>query len=241
MKLVKLTDKDGYTQNRTKWNVGDYKEIHDFLKKPELCSNGVYHAYTNINLALLLNPIHCNFYNFKIFEVEGDVVVKDCSKVGCYNLKVLSELNIPDWYLDNNTRKDVIVCFAALCAESVLNIFEKKYSNDDRPRNAIELAKNYLKNKIIDTDHAADAAYAAADAADAAAYATADAADAAHAARAAAYAANAAADAANAAADADAAAADADAAYAADAAAYAAGVSINLTNLAQQAINQITK
>ena len=209
MKLVKLTDKDGYTQNRTKWNVGDYKEIHAFLKKPELCSDGVYHAYTDINLALLLNPIHCNFYNFKIFEVEGDVVVKDCSKVGCYNLKVLSELNIPDWYLDNNTRKDVIVCFAALCAESVLNIFEKKYSNDDRPRNAIELAKNYLKNKIIDTDHAA---------ANAATYA----------ARAAAYAA-------------DAAAYAAYAAYAAADAANAAGVSINLTNLAQQAINQITK
>lgn len=62
MKLVKLTDKDGYTHNRTNWNVGDYKEIHDFLKRPELCSDGVFHAYTDINSALLLNPIHCNFY-----------------------------------------------------------------------------------------------------------------------------------------------------------------------------------
>ena len=86
--------------------------------------------------------------------------------------------------------------FAILCAESVLKYFEDKYPDDDRPRKAIEAAKEYLKTKL--------AAYAAADAADAAyaAYAAADAADAARAAYAAAGAAYAAAGVAYAAADA---------------------------------------
>jgi hypothetical protein len=92
------------------------------------------------------------------------------------------------------------VKYAIFAAEQVIDIFEKKYPDDKRPRKAIEAAKDYLKSPN-DVTYAADAAYDAADdAADAAAYA----------ADAAAYAATAA----------D--AADDAAAYVGDAAAYAA-------------------
>ena len=109
------------------------------------------------------------------------------------------------------------VSYAVFAAELVLPIYEKKYPEDKRPRQAIEAAKKCIidpspENKnAAATAHAyaAVAAYAAA-AADAA-YAAADAAYAAHV-----YAAYAAADAATAAADA------AYAAYAAYAAALAA-------------------
>jgi hypothetical protein len=116
------------------------------------------------------------------------------------------------------------VALAIYSAELVIKIYEDKYPNDSRPRDAIKAAKAYLKtpNKknaraAADAADAADAARAAADA-DAAAYAAA-AARAAADADAAAYAAAAA----RAAADADAAdAADAARAAAdADAAAYA--------------------
>lgn len=67
---------------------------------------------------------------------------------------------------------------AILCAESVLHIYEDKYPNDDRPRKAIQAAKDYLKGNIsiddlIDARRAAYSAAAAAydDAAAAAAYA----------------------------------------------------------------------
>ena len=101
----------------------------------------------------------------------------------------------------------VLVRWAADCAEHVLEIYESAYPNDDRPRKAIEAARN-------GDAAAADAAYAAAAyaaAANAAAYAAAAAAAYAATAYAAAYAAYAAA-----------AAAAADAAYAAAYAAYAA-------------------
>ncbi|MDD5354956.1 MAG: Imm5 family immunity protein [Candidatus Omnitrophica bacterium] len=127
--------------------------------------------------------------------------------------------NWANWVIIKLFNRKQKIQYAIFAAEQVINLYEEKYPNDKRPREAIEAAKAYLnkptqKNK----DAAADAAYAA--------YAAADAAYAAHAAayaaHAAAYAAHAAAYAADAAYVAHAAAYAADAAYVADAAAYAA-------------------
>jgi hypothetical protein len=64
------------------------------------------------------------------------------------------------------------VAFAILCAEAVLQHFEKDYPADDRPRKAIEAAKEYLKNPTVHaTAYAAHATAYAAYAADVAAYA----------------------------------------------------------------------
>ena len=109
-----------------------------------------------------------------------------------------------NWLLTRIMNKSQNVQYAIFAAEQVLSIFENKYPNDNRPRKAIEAAKNYLKNPCKKTKSAAYATvyttvYAAANAATAAAYATvyatvyadanADAAATAHAAHAAAYAA----------------------------------------------------
>jgi hypothetical protein len=125
------------------------------------------------------------------------------------------------WLLARVLDKTQRVLWAIYCAEQVLDIFEVNHPKDDRPRKAIQAAKDYLAGKItIDevraaaayADSAAYAAAANAAYADSAAYAAANAAAyAANAAYAAAYAAaNAAADAAYAAYAADAPSADAD-------------------------------
>jgi hypothetical protein len=214
MKLYKLTTQDGYTKNHTKWEEGTTL-IKSPRNNPELCSNQVFHAYKNINLAFLLNPIHADIEDPLLWKCVGDVCVEDFGKVGTFSLHIKKQLSTPKW-VNSNKEQDVRIVFAILCAESVLSVFEDKYPQDNRPRLAIQAAKYYLQNK----NNAADAARAA----DAAAYAAAYAADAA--AYAAAYAADAAADAAAYAAAYAAAAyatdVAADAAYAADAAAYAA-------------------
>ena len=69
------------------------------------------------------------------------------------------------------------VQYAVFAAEQVIDIFEKKYPKEKRPRKAIEAAKKCIDNPSKENNAAADAAYAAADAA--AADAAADAADAA--------------------------------------------------------------
>ena len=131
------------------------------------------------------------------------------------------------------------VQYAVFAAEQVIGIYEKKYPDDKRPRQAIEAAKKCIENPSKENKKAAYAAYA--DATYAAAYAAyaayADAAYAAYAAvadaaYAAAYDAAYAAYAAYAAADADAAAY---AAYAAYAAAAAAGADLDFPALARQA------
>jgi len=68
---------------------------------------------------------------------------------------------------------------AILVAESVLHIFENKYPTDDRPRKAIQAAKDYLAG-TISREELINYRRAAAAAADAAAYADAAAADAAY-------------------------------------------------------------
>ena len=57
--------------------------------------------------------------------------------------------------------------FACDCAESVLNIYERDYPNDDRPRNAVRVAREFAEGRATNDQLAAaqDAALAAARAA----------------------------------------------------------------------------
>ena len=89
--------------------------------------------------------------------------------------------NWASWLLTRLFNKTNNVKYAVYSAELVLPILEKKHPKDDRPRKAIEAAKNWLANPTKENAHAADAHAAhAADAAhaavDAAASYTADAA-----------------------------------------------------------------
>ena len=64
-----------------------------------------------------------------------------------------------NWLLSRVLPLDDKIRYAIFAAELVIDIFEKEYPNDNRPRNAIETAREYLSNKDGAT---ADAAYAAA-------------------------------------------------------------------------------
>ena len=190
-KLYKLTDKDGYTRKGQKgetwWSEG-FTVVKPKVNKPQLCSFAVVHAYRNLNLALLLNPIHASLSPLELWEADGNVVASDWGKVGCSSLTTIKKLNLPEWYTNEESRKKVQIKFAVLCAIAVLPFYEEQYPKDDRPRKAIEAANNrissYSAADAAAYAAAADAAYAAAAdaAADAAAYAAdaaaADAADA---------------------------------------------------------------
>ena len=207
--MIKLTKQDGTTRNDTAWGEGVTHRLTP-CERPEMCSGDVLHAYTSLNVAFLMNPILAGISDPRVFEAEGDVVVSDSLKVGCFSLTTTKEISAPAW-VGSAVENRVRVLFAVLCAESVLHLFEEKYPNDDRPRNAIEAARNYIGTNEYDAANAANAANAA----DAAAYA------------AAAYAA---------AADAAAYAA----VYAAYAAANA-GIKIDFDELADTAVNTIMK
>jgi hypothetical protein len=79
-----------------------------------------------------------------------------------------------NWVIVRFMTHEQKVQYAIFAAEQVIDIYEKKYPTDGRPRKAIEAAKNYLKDKSLTNKEAAyAAAHAAAHAYDAAAYTTA--------------------------------------------------------------------
>jgi len=106
-------------------------------------------------------------------------------------------LSWANWLLAKTMTTENCQKYAIFAAKQVIQIYEKKYPRDSRPRQAIEAAEKYLNEPTEDNKNAA---YAAAAAADATAYAAAAASDAA----------------------ADAAGAAADSAYAAASSAHAA-------------------
>jgi len=94
-----------------------------------------------------------------------------------------------NWFVVRLMNHKQKIRYAIYDAEQVIDIYEKKYPDDKRPRQAIKAAKNYLKNPSKKNKDAANAAAHAANATAYAAYAAVYAVYAANAANAAAYAA----------------------------------------------------
>ena len=74
-----------------------------------------------------------------------------------------------NWYIVRVMEYKDYVSYAVYAAESVLDIYEKEYPNDKRPREAIEAAKKCIKNPTqenkLATESAASAAESAAESA----------------------------------------------------------------------------
>ena len=70
----------------------------------------------------------------------------DLAKV-CDKLLAEDYFDWANWLLSRILSKDNKIRYAIHAAELVLHVFEEKYPDDDRPRKAIEAAKEYLKNQ----------------------------------------------------------------------------------------------
>ena len=81
-------------------------------------------------------------------------------------LEKKEKLNWSNWLISRLFNKKQKIQYAIYAAEQVIDIYENKYLNDNRPRKAIEAAKNYFKKPSEKnrnaTYAAAYAAYAAA-------------------------------------------------------------------------------
>ena len=112
MKAYKLTDKNGITKDNTQW--GPYITHTASGKNRNLCSDGWIHFYKDPVLAVLLNPIHANFSNPKLWECEtSGEELHDPLKSGCKTLTTIKEIPLP------NVTDIQMVAFAILCAKEV--------------------------------------------------------------------------------------------------------------------------
>ena len=109
--LYKLTDSCGKTRNDTQWGPG---VSHSGTGEGELCGPGWIHAYEHPLVAVLMNPIHANFKNPRLWEAEGEIAIRDGQiKCGCKTLTTVREIPLPKITTEMRVR------FAILCAKEV--------------------------------------------------------------------------------------------------------------------------
>jgi len=150
---------------RAKWIKGKWKSVKGDIIA---CHNG-FHASTNVVDAM--RYVNCEV--LARVEVAGEHIDDDDKQ--CWERMRVVE----SWVWT----KEMSVRLAIYSATLVLENFEDKYPDDDRPRKAIQAARAYLKGTISESAaHAAagaawDAARSAASAAESAAHAAASAAE----------------------------------------------------------------
>ena len=140
--LYKLTDANGRTHGDTQWGPG---VTHSGTGEGYLCAKGWIHAYTNPLLAALLNPIHANFSEPRLWEAEGDVALEDRGlKVGCKTLTTLREIPIPVVTREHMT-KFAILCSRKVCSNRTwLTWAEWWMSREDRSKASLYSNSAYV-------------------------------------------------------------------------------------------------
>ena len=140
----KLTNQDMITHNTCQWTLNEWKETSG---KKKLCSNGWLHCYSNPLLAILLNPIHANIDNPRLFEVEveGNNLTDNGLKEGWTRMRLVKELDVPKITIKQRA------AFCILCALEV-----------NKNENFILWANNWLSGKDRSKESAYAAYYAAA-------------------------------------------------------------------------------
>jgi hypothetical protein len=159
IKLYKLTDGDGQTWNGTQWGPG---VSHSGTGKGELCGPGWIHAYEHPLIAVLMNPIHANFQNPRLWEAEGEVALRDGQlKCGCATLTTVREIPLPSITTEMRVRF-AILCAKEVCACLSWNAWADKWlSGEDRTQAAAERACVRAEAAAAAAAEAAAAAWAA--------------------------------------------------------------------------------
>ncbi len=124
-KLYKLTDENGKTRageaNELQWGVSVTHTAQG--EGIRLCTDDVIHAYEHPWIAVLLNPMHSKFQSPRLWEAEGEIVVRDADelkvpttgqlKCGVKTLTTVREIPVPAITLEQRVK------FAILCALEV--------------------------------------------------------------------------------------------------------------------------
>jgi hypothetical protein len=117
LQLCKLTTQDLTTHNGFQWKLNEPVPV--LSGKGGLCSNTVYHCYEHPLLAILLNPIHADIKNPKLFSIEIpapydlEPLLDAGLKRGYRTMTLIEELPLPEIPIINT------VAFGILCALEV--------------------------------------------------------------------------------------------------------------------------
>ena len=159
MKLYKLTDKDGWTRNGTLWGPG---VSHSGTGEGELCGPGWIHAYEHPLIAVLMNPLHADFKNPRLWEAEGEIAIRDGQlQCGCKTLTTIREIPLPEITAEMWVRF-AILSAKDVCACRAWNAWADRWlSGEDRTQSAAAKAAAWTAARVDAAWAAAWAAWAA--------------------------------------------------------------------------------
>ena len=158
IKLYKLTDSCGKTRGGTQWGPG---VSHSGTGKGELCGPGWIHAYEHPLVAVLMNPIHANFQNPRLWEAEGEIAIRDGQiKCGCKTLTTVREIPLPAITTEMRVRFGIL-CAKEVCACLSWNAWADRWlSGEDRTQAARARAARTARAAWVAAAEAAEAAAA---------------------------------------------------------------------------------
>src|SRR5271157_3531257 len=112
--VYKLTNRDMTTHGGFRWELGKQATAPG---EGELCGPGWLHCYSDPLLAVLLNPIHANIENPRLFRAEAGGKSKHDQglKSGYTKMTLIEEIPVPDVTTEQRVR------FGILCSTKVYN------------------------------------------------------------------------------------------------------------------------
>lgn len=169
--IYKLVTQDMKTRvgekNETEWKINVAVSVNSEFanRKPVMCDPSVIHAYRHPGIAVLLNHVHANLTNPRLFEAEGEVIVEAANKCGVRTLMLTKEIPLPTF--STNQKLEFAIRVALLICTDAVFIEWAKWakswlSGEDRSARTAEEAMRVVVRKKWS---AAGAAALAADAA----------------------------------------------------------------------------
>lgn len=112
LQKYKLTNQNLQTYGGFQWTLGNKETASG---EDDLCGPGWLHYYHHPLLAVLLNPIHANIKEPRLFEVLAEGEHKDDRglKGGCTEMTLLKEIPLPE------VTEEHRIAFGILCAKEV--------------------------------------------------------------------------------------------------------------------------
>ena len=168
-RMYKLTDQNMQTHRGFQWKLGEVKTTSG---KGDLCGPGWLHCYTDPLLAVLLNPIHADIQNPRLFlaEVSGKSKHDHGLKSGYTRMTLIKEIPVPDITTENRVKFGIFCALEGYRDPGFIRWAEGWISGADRSENEADAASGAAR-AAAGAAWAADAAGEAARAATRAAWA----------------------------------------------------------------------
>lgn len=164
-RCYKLTTQENTTKNNTLWGEG---VTHKTSGEGALCTGGWLHAYTDPLLAILLNPVHANIKNPKLWLAYGSGKYNNDKglKIGFSQLKTVKELPLLEVTETQRTAFGIL-CALEVCKDSSFAQWANDWlSGKDRSQSAAYAPHaahaDYASDTAASAAYASYAAYAAA-------------------------------------------------------------------------------